>query len=232
MNFIDRPENVVVRSAINDELNFKGGELIVSDERAVIVKVAGTYMCSCDSVESFIEYTKHYGVNGEVCVFAAPHDFAERVGVSSRLHKTFAYLNDLPPAVDKKLSIRRLAPTLAEFISQNYYNEYGGYGVDKVRELMKEGSTFGLFVDSKLAGFIGEHAEGGMGLLTVFEPFRRRGYAMELEKFLINYFMTFGRVPTCDVDAENAPSLALQRKIGMTEAPLYTFWIMDYKSNN
>ncbi len=230
MELIDKKDNAVLRAVIRDELDFLGAELIVSDERGAIVKLGGTYTCAFDSAENFTEYAKKYGVSGEVCVMGAPRGFTEETGAESNVHKTFAYLESLPPAFDRSACIRRLAPSLAGLLSQSYHNGYGGYGEDKMRAILKRGSVFGLFEDSKLAGFIGEHEEGGMGMLTVFEPFRRRGHAVTLEKFLIGYIMSFGLVPTCDVDITNSASLALQEKLGLVAAPGYTYWIMDYQS--
>ena len=61
-------------------------------------------------------------------------------------------------------------------------------------------------------------------MLTVLDGFRRRGFGEALECAMITLVMLEGRVPICDVYEDNAPSVALQKKLGMTEARGYTFW--------
>ena len=39
---------------------------------------------------------------------------------------------------------------------------------------------FGAFVDGQLAGFVGEHSEGSMGMLEIFPAYRRRGLGYSL----------------------------------------------------
>lgn len=230
MDFLDKKENALLRAVINDKIAV-GGQLIVNDEHGAIVKVGDAHVCAFDSVGGFTAYAEKYGISGEVCVIGAPRSFAEETGVKSNLHKTFVFTDELPPVYDRGACIRRLAPTLAGYLSKEYHNGYGGYDENKMRAILESGSVFGLFDDSKLAGFIGEHTEGGMGMLTVLEPFRRRGYGLTLEKFMIGYVMSAGRAAYCDVDMTNASSLALQSKLGLVAAPGYTFWIMQYESD-
>lgn len=44
-----------------------------------------------------------------------------------------------------------------------------------VEDRLKAGVIFGAFVDGRLAGFVGEHHEGSMGMLEVFPPYRGHG---------------------------------------------------------
>lgn len=76
-----------------------------------------------------------------------------------------------------------------------------------------------------MIGFAGSHAEGSMGILKVLPPYRRRGYAAELELFVIRYFMRRGLIPFGQVETNNASSAALQRKLGLTKAPRRAYWL-------
>ena len=82
------------------------------------------------------------------------------------------------------------------------------------------GKEKGAFV-----GFIGIHPEGSMGMLHVFERFRRRGYAEEIEKFLINLYIERGEIPYGHVIYGNQPSLALQEKLGLETATQFVYWL-------
>ena len=82
------------------------------------------------------------------------------------------------------------------------------------------GGEKGAFV-----GFIGIHPEGSMGMLHVFERYRRRGYAEEIEKFLINHYIARGEIPYGHVMMGNEASLALQEKLGMETAKQFVYWL-------
>ena len=77
----------------------------------------------------------------------------------------------------------------------------------------------------RLAGFIGEHLEGSMGMLYVFPEFRRRGFGAELQRALIADTMDRGFIPFGQVEKDNLPSLALQKKLGMTISNGLIVWM-------
>lgn len=84
-----------------------------------------------------------------------------------------------------------------------------------VEDRLKAGVVFGAFVDGRLAGFVGEHHEGSMGMLEVFPPYRGRGLGLALESFQINRYLSEGRVPFDQVIVGNEKSMGLQKKVGM-----------------
>ncbi|MBS5671609.1 MAG: GNAT family N-acetyltransferase [Oscillospiraceae bacterium] len=84
-----------------------------------------------------------------------------------------------------------------------------------VEDRLKAGVIFGAFVDGRLAGFVGEHHEGSMGMLEVFPPYRGHGLGLALESFQINRYLSQGRVPFDQVIVGNEKSMSLQKKVGM-----------------
>lgn len=220
MKFTEDPKNRVVAAAIDDVVRFEGAELIFNDARGAVARMPqGNCKCAFACVDDFYACAESLGLqNRDVCVMNMPFDFGDEPCV------TFAYFEPMPPTL-RGLDIRRLAPTLAGEVARAYRNKSGGYGADETAALMRDKGVFGALVDGNLAGFIGRHRDGNMGMLEVRSEFRRRGIGEELQKFLIGYIMTFGRIPICDVYADNAPSLALQEKLGLTRADNYTFWL-------
>ena len=81
------------------------------------------------------------------------------------------------------------------------------------------------YEDGKLAGFMGEHLEGSMGLLYIFPEFRRRGYATELEKAVIAKTLREGYIPFGQIEKSNNASMALQRKLGLTISDQLICWM-------
>ena len=93
---------------------------------------------------------------------------------------------------------------------------------------LMRGRLWGLFEGEDLAGFIGTHPEGSMGLLEIFPAYRRKGYGYELEAFLVEWLLCEGFVPYCHVARDNAASIALQQKLGLTRAALPALWVYGH----
>ena len=155
-----------------------------------------------------------------MCMLGAPE------GLAPDPCFTYAYLEPMPPlsTLPSGVEIKRHSPSLAETVLNAYHNPGGGYTVERIAAIMRDKGVFGAIANGKLAGFIGRHRDGSMGMLEVFEPYRRRGIAIALEKFLITYVMTFGRTPFCDVYCDNPASIALQGKLGLRKGCGYTYW--------
>ncbi len=96
--------------------------------------------------------------------------------------------SDLLPESDKVI-IRSLDEKYLPEIREHYHladdPQYIG-------NLLREGSIFGAFIDGKLVGFIGIHAEGSLGLLEVYPEYRRQKIGIALESFLINHMLKNG----------------------------------------
>lgn len=213
----------VYGAIIEDYVKFEGAALVVSDGNAAVAYADGLYKCVFRNGRDLPEYIKKFEIAGEVCAMNMPVDAPKLCGFDAKPCKSFAYLDPMPPVPDGAYTFRRLAPTLAEYVHKVYRNP-GNADVEHIARLMRDKGVFGAFVGTALAGFIGRHGDGSMGLLEVDGKFRRRGVGSALEKFLVSYVMTFGRTPFCDSFVDNAASLALQRKLGLTEAENYTFW--------
>lgn len=82
--------------------------------------------------------------------------------------------NPLP--VSKEIEIRQLDISYTEEILAHYHLGSEEY----IKERLLNGCMFGAFVEGKMAGFIGTHIEGSIGMLEVYEEYRRRGIAESL----------------------------------------------------
>lgn len=96
-----------------------------------------------------------------------------------------------------------------------------------IETLIDRKQLWGIFDNGVLAGFIGEHLEGSMGLLEVFPEYRRKGYGYKLESYLINRFLQLNEIPFCQMMTDNVKSLALQQKIGMDISEQTTIWLFN-----
>ena len=130
----------------------------------------------------------------------------------------WVYCRPEPPAYPA-CDIRPLTMDYAQAAGEQYHQYY-----DYVRERIATGRMWGLFEDGNLAGFIGTHTEGAMGLLEIYPAYRRRGYGYALGAFLIGQRLKEGAIPYCHVIDGNDVSLHLQNKLGMQKAELPAIW--------
>jgi len=103
------------------------------------------------------------------------------------------------------------------------YYEYAQGDEGYLSWLIGRGELFGAFDGGELLGFMGRHAEGSLGLLEVLPGHRRKGVATLLQSWMLRRELDLGRIPFGQVFADNAPSLALQGRLGMTlaQGPVY-----------
>ena len=226
MKLLDNSTYAVERAVLNDVIKFENGRMVVHDDKCAVVRVGNWHKCVFADITDFNGYADKYGLYGNVCFLGASETADKALGFESSPCVTFAYLGAMPPQTElpRGVEIKRLAPSLAQTVVDAYHNPGGGYTVEHMAKVMREKGVFGAIADGKLAGFIGRHGDGSMGMLEVFDGFRKRGIGGALERFLINFVMTFGRTPFCDVYTDNAASMQMQKAVGLTPGCGYTFW--------
>lgn len=134
---------------------------------------------------------------------------------------TGLYRNDGKPT-EQGLVIRPLGIEYLQQVIDNYDHmddeEY-------IRERIERGPMFGAFVNDELAGFIGMHDEGSIGILEVIPKFRGRKIGKALETYMINYSVQQGMIPYGQVIKGNEISLKLQESLGLYSAKTHVYWI-------
>ncbi len=214
---IDRLDEVV-RACMLDGINYEGAKVIADDD-AAIIDYGYMKRCAFPRGADVFEELRRRGVSGLVCVMDLTEDAAKKTGGAPC--RTYAYFGGAGAA--ENADIRPLDRSYAKIVRDAYDGGDNDYTADEIAEIMQTKGVLGLF-DGQLAGFIGRHGEGSMGMLTVLEKFRRRGYGEKLERAMINKVLSEGRMPFCDVYTDNLPSLKLQDKLGMTAAEGFTVW--------
>ncbi|MEG2420711.1 MAG: GNAT family N-acetyltransferase [Oscillospiraceae bacterium] len=115
----------------------------------------------------------------------------------------------------------KLTKEHTQFVHQHYSCDFS---MDYIARAIDEG-MIGIFVEGRMAGFIGNHFEGTMGLLEVLPEYRRRGFGEVLERAEVRLLLSQGKLALAHVFADNEKSLALQRKIGLSVSEKTLFWI-------
>ena len=128
------------------------------------------------------------------------------------------YRKKARPRVDAAHPVRPLGPQDLSAVRQRM--THPEYQTDaQTLALLGEGNMLGAFAGDELVGFVGEQTEGSMGMLEVFEDFRRHGWALALESAKICQVLDRGQTPWCEVWPDNKASVRLQHKLGLTVLP-------------
>ena len=97
---------------------------------------------------------------------------------------------------------------------------------DELYHEMYEGEFIkGIDRDGNFTCFIGRHIEKSIGLLYVFEEYRHKGYAAELQAHMMNELLKKGAVPYRQVYTDNTASVFLQEKLGLQRADAPVIWL-------
>ncbi len=148
----------------------------------------------------------------------------ERLGLTGGLvcHQV-AWMEPEPPApAPFRGEICPLDLSFTARVREIYDHAYAGE--DYIAEVIERG-MLGAFINGALAGFIGTHDEGTMGLLQVLPEYRRQGVAEALYRANIRRVLAMGGYALGHVEVGNEPSLALQRKVGMAISEHLIYWL-------
>lgn len=142
------------------------------------------------------------------------------------------YTRKQPFLEDWDVSIRTLGESYIDEVFAHYNRLHTR---EELARFLKAGVIYGAFVREQagtgagkaetLAGFIGTHEEGSIGMLEVFEPFRKRGIAQALEKYMFNRTLEKGFTPYGQVFTDNEASCRLQEKLGLKVSKKKIYWI-------
>jgi len=132
------------------------------------------------------------------------------------------YLSRQPLAISRDIDIKPLNMDYFEVIMGAYDVDVGA---DYLKKRLEDGELFGGFADSQLAGFVGIHAEGSMGMLQVFDQYRGRGYGAALTSHAVNHQLAQGVVPFEQIGTDNKASLAIAQKLGFLLSTDKMYWL-------
>lgn len=134
------------------------------------------------------------------------------------------YQKKKAPDFTCEAEFKMLGPEYEKIIVEHYGDVIGA---DYARERLAAGVVMGAFINGSLAGFIGAHPEGSMGMLHIFPEYRRRHLGFALEARQIRRFLEQGIIPFCHIVDSNKASLALQKKLGLTFSGELVYWLFQ-----
>lgn len=205
-------------------------DVVVADQEGVLLKHAcGSWLASAKTeaaATKFIELVNDHEIfctHGEIgmeqyraCLGRPEVQNCYKVVLEHELPETVA-----DRSIKQEFTFRPLDESHFDLVVAHYHTAPAEY----VRGRLKSGVMLGAWSGNHLAGFIGRHTEGAMGLLEIVPEFRRKGLATALESELCRRLQQEGRIPYADIFTDNEASLALHRKLGFTFAKGFFHWL-------
>ena len=200
---------------------------IYSDDDGVcfLENKSGAYMMSVSNREAGIKILNLLPDKGLFSFHQSYmlNDFKLKVAYTTFLENYQAvYFSKGYLPIKNYLAIRPLDVSHIKTIIANYEIDIGKkYILDRIecREL------FGGFIDNSLVGFIGIHAEGSIGMLKVFDNYKRKGYGEALSRYMVNHQLCNDVVPYEQIGINNTASLLLAQKLGFTISTEKVYWL-------
>lgn len=172
---------------MTESLRRGAGRLLYNgDEGSLVLSMDGTFLLSdmldgvllCEKIRTLCPAApKLFTVKSADAATALMREFSLHDSIRCT---QWVYEKSEPPC-PVTADIRPLTQEHAALVASVYHDGDGAY----IRDRIEHGALFGVFESDALAGFAGFHDDGSMGMLEILPPFRRRGYAAQLEAFLI-----------------------------------------------
>jgi len=189
-------------------------DILYAGDNGVLVRYHGRGLLavSADTAEDAVNIIADAGgVKDDIIVHQGEFAdaIAERFGLRELMERFYNCIFTKPVA-EPVGDIRPLGMEYAEFVAAHYDHS----DLDYIKGRIAAGNLFGIFVDDKLAGFVGEHEEGSMGMLEVLPEYRQRGLGTQLDRFNILRERAMGHVPYGQIIASNALSIKMHGDMG------------------
>ena len=227
-------DNINPEYADIDELLHQGGSLVdTGDANRLAYLNKGLFVCDAVDPEAVHDYdlTPWYPDMHMMCIHdEATADFLMEDGgfTEKKLCSQWIYtggnfdLEELLDACDteENVTFNRLTSFHVDRVA-----ELTGESIRYVENRIRAGALFGMYVGRTLAGFIGMHEAGSMGMMHILPRFRGHKLGKLLEAFAINLQLDNGCIPFGHVVEGNEISEKLQLSLGLTRCEHPAVWI-------
>ena len=123
--------------------------------------------------------------------------------------------------IDENVSFNRLTSFHVDRVAS-----LTGESIRYIENRIRQGALFGLYTGHTLAGFVGMHEAGSIGMVHILARFRGHGLGKLLEAFAINLQLENGCIPFLHVIAGNDVSEKLQSSLGLTRCEKPAVWLL------
>ena len=190
-------------------------EFIYSEKDGVFIRdvISNVYMLALDNFEKSRKLLDSVSKINHICLYNK--DIAEYYH-EKFVHKKYAINIQAVYKGLKKVNLNspilNIKPLTIEQL--NWLHIHNGHDLNYLAKRLEAGAIYGGYINNDICCSIGIHADGSIGMLVVLKNYRRQGYAIELERYLINTLIDRGHTPFSQIEYDNIASICLHKKLG------------------
>ena len=184
-----------------------------------------TYIACKDTDKACSWYQSHCPIKDLLCIY--DENLKDRIMAEGTMEimmecDQYAYVSDDLPPLSSSLCVRAADQSDVPFILSIYdhLEEW------EIRMIIDDHHLWIGEENGKPVGMIGMHLEGSMGLLVILPEYRRCGYALTMESFLIHTIRKLGQICFTQVVKDNDASHYLQKKLGLKKDTCLQYWLV------
>lgn len=219
-------ENPLLHMGMIEPIRIDTAKILYAENDGVLIKElrSNAYMLSVNEFEKGQELIDQISECNLILVHQAfmVDYIADKFTLYGR-HDCFqaVYMNKVIIKLNDDLEIRPLELNDLDIILAHYDK----LSKSEIIELLETGSIFGGYKGGCLVGFVGNHLEGGIGLLEIFPEYRRMGHGKTLESYIVNRMLKKDLVPFGQILSNNENSITLHRKLGFEISEDKLYWL-------
>jgi len=213
LKYLDK--NSVLYMGVIYPIKRGSADIIYAEQDGVFIKdvESGVYMLASDDIKKSMELLDEVGRQPHVCLYkknTADYFHKKHNHKKCAINVQAVYMK--PEYVDLHSRVLNIQPLTAAHL--DWVHEHNGHNREYLKERLASGAIYGGYIDGELCGSIGVHADGSIGMLVVLNSFRRRGYAFELEGYMVNMLLARKHIPFSQIEFDNEASIGLHKKLG------------------
>ena len=218
-----------------EHINRETGKLLYMDDKDIVLldKICGTVfhtsLCNDAEVAVSSEVLKILK-NAKTIAFhqeELSHKYGEILGLNIyfRAYNGVLTRKEKLPIKNKELYMRPLMPGDERIVLERYDSLSGPQYIER---LINKGMLYGAFLKENdkdvITAFGGFHEDGSVGLMYVFEEYRRKHICETFLSFLFNLELEKGHIPYCEYVEGNEAIRGVLNKLGLYSSKTKVFW--------
>jgi len=220
-------QNKVLHMAMLEGIRKDEVEYLAADERGVLLRDKASGICMISV--SDLDYGRQLIDELDTCyqMVTCQEELIDYIMAKYGFTEIFSckkvvYLKKEKPELKTELTI--IEPD-AEYL-QKIKDVYHTIPPEEVDEIHRRGNLFCAFHNGDFVGYAGNHLDGSIGLLEIFEPYQGNGFGEQLEIFMIHHVMDKGDIPYGEIVLGNTVSANLQDKLGFETSKETITWLL------
>ena len=220
-------QNKVLHMAMLEGLRKDEAEILAASEKGVLLRDKASGICMISVAD--LDYGRQLIDELDACyqMVVCQEELNDYIMKKFGFTEVFSckkvvYFKEEMPGLNTELNIIEPDEEYLQKIKAVYHT----IPPEEVDEIHRRGNLFCAFHNGEFVGYAGNHLDGSIGLLEIFEPYQGNGFGEQLEIFMIRHVMKKGDIPYGEIVLGNEVSTKLQGKLGFETSKETITWLL------